>query len=73
MIYLPRKENMRVDLFEEDGYWEADVFPGIGKSINYGEYKTAGGCVDHLLSVYPGERLNVAIFSQEAYNKGIER
>ena len=63
---------MRVDLFEEEGYWEADVYPSIGKSINYGEYKTAGDCVNHLLSVYPGERLNVGIFSLSHNNKLME-
>ena len=63
---------MRVDLFEEEGYWEADVYPSIGKSINYGEYKTAGDCVNHLLSVYPGERLNVGIFSLAHNNKLME-
>ena len=64
---------MRVDLFEEEsGYWEAKAFVSIGKTINYGEYKTAGDCIDYLLSEYPGERLNVAIFSLEAYNKGLE-
>ena len=59
---------MRVDLFEEEGYWEADVYPSIGKSINYGEYKTAGDCVNHLLSVYPGVELELDVTSLEAYN-----
>ena len=72
---------MRVDLFEIEysvspggvDCWEAEVYPSIGRTINYSGYKTAGDCIDHLLSEYPGERLNVAIFSLEAYNKGLER
>ncbi len=60
---------MRVDLFEENGIWEADVFPSIGKSINYSNYKTAGDAINHLLSVYPAERLNVGIFSTAHHNK----
>ena len=64
---------MRVDLFEEEsGYWEAKAYPKLGHSVIYSDYKTAGDCIDYLLSVYHGERLNVAIFSLEAYNKGLE-
>ena len=63
---------MRVDLFEEEGYWEAYVYPNVGKSIMYGEYKTAGDCVNHLLSVYPARRLNVAIVSLEHYNSEVD-
>lgn len=67
---------MRVELFEMDysvspggvNCWEADVYPSMGKSINYSDYKTAGDAINHLLSVYPGRRLNVAIISLEHYN-----
>ena len=71
---------MRVELFEMDysvspggvNCWEADVFPGIGKSINYSGYKTAGDAINDLLSKYPARRLNVAIVSLEHYNSEVD-
>ena len=52
--------------------WEADVYPSIGKTVNYSGYKTAGDAINHLLSVYPAQRLNVGIFSLEHHNKLME-
>ena len=71
---------MRVDLFEIEysvspggvDCWEAEVYPSIGKTVNYSGYKTAGECIDYLLSEYPGERLNVGIFSLANHHKLME-
>ena len=72
---------MKVEIYEtgypeewnDPSYWQATVFIGLGHSQTYGEYKSAGEALDHLLSVYPGVELEVDVISVEAYNKSTER
>ena len=49
--------------------WEMEVRTGIGQHTNYGEYKTAGDALNHLLSLYGDEQININITSLNAYNK----
>jgi hypothetical protein len=79
-LYQERKI-MRVDLYEMEysvspggiDCWEADVRVSYGNTKNYSGYKTAGEAIKHLMSIYPGEILDVEITSLEAYNKIQER
>lgn len=49
--------------------WEMEVRTGIGQHTNYSEYKTAGDALNHLLSLYSADQLNITITSLPAYNK----
>jgi hypothetical protein len=49
--------------------WEMEVRTGVGQHSNYSEYKSAGEALNHLLSLYPDEQLNVTITNLNAYNK----
>ena len=49
--------------------WELEVRTGIGTHQNYSEYKTAGDALNHLLSLYGDEQININITSLNAYNK----
>ena len=72
---------MKVEIYEMEysvspggkDCWEATVFTGLGHSQTYGEYKSAGEALDHLLSVYPGVELELDVTSLEAYNLLQER
>ena len=67
---------MKVEIYEMEysvspggkDCWEATVYTGLGHSKTYGEYKSAGEALDHLLSVYPGVELELDVTSLEAYN-----
>ena len=49
--------------------WEMEVRTGIGQHTNYGEYRTAGEALNHLLSLYGDEQLTINVTSLKAYSK----
>ena len=49
--------------------WEMEVRTGIGQHKNYGEYRTAGEALNHLLSLYGDEQITINVTSLNAYNK----
>jgi len=52
--------------------WEMEVRTGIGEHKNYSDYKTAGDALNHLISLYGDEQINITITSLNAYNKLID-
>jgi hypothetical protein len=67
---------MEIDIFEVEysvspggvDCWEAEV-RGYGQTTNYSEYKTAGEALNHMLSLYGDNELNVNVISLTAYAK----
>ena len=67
---------MEIDIFEVEysvspcgvDCWEAEV-RGYGETKNYSEYKTAGEALNHMLSLYGEEELNINVISLTAYAK----
>ena len=67
---------MRVEIYENESVssgsnntWEMDVHVKLGHTSNYSDYKTAGHAIDHLVSLYSEERLDVVIYTLANHNK----
>ena len=67
---------MRVEIYENESVspgsnttWEMDVHVKLGHTSNYSDYKTAGHAIDHLVSLFPEERLDVIVYTLANHKK----